>query len=127
MVASRQTPGVSTSSIELFGSEGTLLTPQEGMNPPPHGTLLGARRGEGAPVPLEIPSRLEPFADERDERLMPFRLFTREFLRGVEEGSSPAPNFDDGYACQQVLDAICESSERGARVVIAPPDSSGAP
>ena len=120
MVASRQTPGVSTSSIELFGSEGTLVTPQEGMNPPPHGTLLGARRGEGPLQQLDIPERLEPFADERDERLMPFRLFTRKFLRGIAEGSSPAPNFDDGYACQQILDALYESSARGSRVAIAP-------
>jgi predicted dehydrogenase len=45
---------------------------------------------------------------------------TREFLRGVEEDVSPAPNFDDGYACQQILDALHESSESGAKVAITP-------
>jgi predicted dehydrogenase len=49
---------------------------------------------------------------------MPFRLFTREFLRGVDEGTSPAPNFYDAYRCQQVLDAVRESSATGKRVPV---------
>jgi predicted dehydrogenase len=48
--------------------------------------------------------------------MMPFRLLTREFVRGIEEGISPAPSFEDGYRCQQILDAVHESSESG-RVV----------
>jgi predicted dehydrogenase len=67
---------------------------------------------------LAVPARLEPFSDERDDRLMPFRLFTKEFLRGVENGTSPAPNFVDGYRCQQILDAVRTSSATGERVAI---------
>ena len=59
---------------------------------------------------LEVPAELEPFSDDRDNRLMPFRILTQEFLRGIETGTSPAPNFIDGYRCQQVLDAVRESS-----------------
>jgi predicted dehydrogenase len=42
---------------------------------------------------------------------MAFRLLVRDFTAGVEEGSSPAPNFSDGLRCQEVLDAVRESSE----------------
>jgi predicted dehydrogenase len=50
---------------------------------------------------------------------MPFRIFTREFLRGIEGGFSPAPNFVDGWRCQQVLDALRASSASRQRVRIA--------
>ena len=108
-------------SIEMYGRDGTLVTPHtgNGYNPPPHGTLLGAKPGDEALAQLPIPDRLEPFADDRDDRLMPFRLLVREFFRGIREGTSPAPNFYDGYRCQQVLDAVRESSATG-RVVHIP-------
>ncbi|MBI2912136.1 MAG: hypothetical protein HYY05_08325, partial [Chloroflexi bacterium] len=105
--------------IEIYGRDGTLVTPQTGVNPPAHGTLLGARLGDGALAELPIPARLQPFADGRDDRLMPFRLLVREFQRGVEEGISPSPNFYDGYRCQQILDAVRESSRTGCTVAIA--------
>ena len=105
-------------SVEIYGRDGTLVTPHEdtGVNPPPHGTILGAKAGDDALAEIPIPERLQPFADERDGRLMLFRLMVREFLRGVQEGTSPAPNFYDGFRCQQVLDAVRESSTTG-RVV----------
>ena len=107
-------------SVEIYGRDGTLVTPHEdaGVNPPPHGTLLGAKAGDDALSELPIPERLQPFADDRDGRLMPFRLMVREFLRGVREGTSPAPNFYDGFRCQQVLDAVRESSATGRVVQI---------
>jgi len=118
MVGTRMAPFGSESSIEIYGSDGTLFTPQQGLNPPAHGVLRGARTGEAGLADLEIPTRLEPFADDRDDRLMPFRLFTREFVRGVEEGISPAPNFYDGFRCQQLLDAARESSATGRKVLV---------
>ena len=104
--------------VEIYGRDGTLVTPHvgAGFNPPPHGTILGAKIGDDELAQLPIPKRLEPFSDERDDRLMPFRLLVREFLRGIREGTSPAPNFYDGFRCQQVLDAVRESSDTG-RVV----------
>jgi len=118
-----QSEGAEVATIEIYGRDGTLVTPQSGVNPPAHGTLLGARLGEEALAELPIPARLEPFADPRDDRLVPFRLLVREFLRGVDEGTSPSPNFYDGYRCQQVLDAVRESSRAGHTVAIpaAPP------
>jgi predicted dehydrogenase len=119
MAASRSAPFADESTIAIYGDAGTLVTPQRGFNPPAHGVVLGARLGSDASQSaLKIPVELEPFSDDRDDRLMPFRLFTREFLRGVETGTSPAPNFIDGLRCQQILDAVRESSSTGRRVRI---------
>jgi predicted dehydrogenase len=119
MTSSRNAPFVSDFSITVSGTEGVLVTPQDSMNPRAHGEVLGARLGlDDALASLPIPERLEPFTDDRDDRLMPFRLLTREFARGIEEGLSPSPSFGDGYRCIQVLDAIRESSATGRRVTI---------
>ena len=106
--------------MEIYGRDGTLVTPHVGLgfDPPPHGTVLGAKVGEDGLTELPVPERLQPFADDRDDRLMPFRLLVREFVRGIQEGTSPAPNFYDGYRCQQVLDAVRESSARDGIVEI---------
>jgi predicted dehydrogenase len=118
LVGTRSAQFGSGAGIEIYGDSGTLVTPQEGMNPPPHGTILGARVGEAQLQPLPIPERLEPLADDRDDRLMPFRLMVREFVRGIHEGTAPAPSFHDGLRVQQILDAIRESSATGLRVQI---------
>jgi predicted dehydrogenase len=119
MIASRAANFGSGAAVEVYGSKGTLFAPQRGVNPPAHGTLLGGQAGDEKLQELEMPERLQPFQDERDDRLMPFRLLVREFLRGIEEGTSPAPNFYDGFRCQQILDAVRESSATGRRVEIA--------
>ena len=106
--------------VEIYGKDGTLVTPHVGLgfNPPAHGTLLGARVGDEGLTEFPIPDRLQPFTDDRDDLLMPFRLLVREFVRGIQEGTSPTPNFYDGYRCQQVLDAVRESSATGKVVEI---------
>ncbi|MBI2857120.1 MAG: Gfo/Idh/MocA family oxidoreductase, partial [Chloroflexi bacterium] len=120
LTASSAAPFGQGASIELFGSQGSLSTPQPlpGFNPPPDGRVYGARLGDDERREMPIPARLRPFDDDRDHRLMAFRLMVREFLRGVREGASPAPNFDDGYRVQQVLDAAVESATTGRRVRI---------
>jgi predicted dehydrogenase len=47
---------------------------------------------------------------------MAIRMLVRDFNKGIEEGTSPAPNFTDGLYCQQVLDAVRESSASGRTV-----------
>ena len=64
------------------------------------------------------PPQLMPLTDTRDHRLAAFRLLVRDFTRGIDEGTSPAPNFEDGLKCQQVLDAVRESSDTGRTVRI---------
>jgi predicted dehydrogenase len=107
--------------IEIFGSEGSLATPQAppGRNPLPDGLVYGGKVGDSERQAIPMPERLRPFDDERDQRLMAFRLMVREFARGIREGTSPVPNFYDGFQCQQVLDAVLESSQTGRKVDIA--------
>lgn len=119
MTATRAAPFIEESMLSIHGDQGSIVTPQLGFNPPAHGVVLAGRLGVDAGLErLVVPSELQPFEDVRDDRLMPFRLFTRAFIRGVQEGVSPEPNFYDGYRCQQVLDALRQSSATGVAVKI---------
>jgi predicted dehydrogenase len=119
MVGARVAPFAHEFSISFFGSEGILVTPQTGINPPSHGVVLAARLGvDEAPVQMTVPARLEPIEDVRDDRLPPFRILAREFARGIAMGTSPSPSFIDGYRCMEVLDAVRESAATGRRVLL---------
>ena len=102
----------------ISGSEGSLLATQRGGNPEPDGIVLGAQLGTRTLAELPMPQLYRPFEDDRDLRLVAFRLMVREFERGIAEGVSPAPSFEDGWRCQQILDAIRESSASGKTVEI---------
>lgn len=109
-------PGRPT-KIVVMGDEGTLVAEQPGANPMEDGIVVAGRNG--APLqPLPTPARYLPLADPRDHRLMAFRMLVRDFTRGIEAGTSPAPNFDDGLRCQRVLDAVRLSSASGRTIVL---------
>jgi predicted dehydrogenase len=102
--------------FELYGDAGTLVTPQTSNtpNPPAHGVVLGARVGDVDGLQeMPVPTHLEPIEDDRDMRLAPTRLLLRDFARGVEDGESPSPNFEDGYQLQRVLQGIRDASLSG--------------
>ena len=103
--------------IAVMGTNGTLYAEQGGPNPAEDGETFGSQTGEPLNA-LETPGRLMPFKDDRDPRLMAFRLLVQDFNRGIEEGVSPAPNFTDGLRCQEVLDAIRESAISGKTVSV---------
>jgi predicted dehydrogenase len=104
--------------IAVMGERGTLIAEQAGPNPTEDGRVIASR--DDAPLqPLETPARFTPFTDDRDHRLMAFRLLVRDFTRGIDTGTSPSPNFTDGLRCQQVLDAIRESDATGRTIAIA--------
>ncbi|MGE0227639.1 MAG: Gfo/Idh/MocA family protein [Dehalococcoidia bacterium] len=118
MVASTAVGPGSGGRTFISGTDGSLLATQRGPNPEPDGVVLGARVGEREFVELPMPERHRPFEDERDHRLVAFRLLVREFERGIRDGTSPAPSFEDGLRCQQVLDAVRESAATGRTVRI---------
>lgn len=105
-------------TIRVHGTEGTLATPQRGLNPAGDGIVLGAKADEGQPQELPMPGRLTALKDDRDNRLAAFRILVREFERGIREGTSPAPSFADGIACQAVLDAARQSAATGQRMAV---------
>ncbi|HEV2041180.1 MAG TPA: Gfo/Idh/MocA family oxidoreductase [Casimicrobiaceae bacterium] len=101
--------------IAVMGERGTLIAEHPGPNPLENGVVVASR--DGAPLEaLKTPAQYTPFTDPRDHRLMAFRLLVRDFTKGIEQGNSPAPNFTDGLFCQQVLDAVRESSASGRAV-----------
>ena len=123
LMGSIATPFGQGAGIEIFGDEGSLSAPQPlplAFNPPPEGKVYGAHFGDEGPerAELPMPEKHRPFDDERDHRLMAYRLMVREFVKGMEEGTSPAPNFQDGYRLQRVLDGAVESAQTGRRVAI---------
>ena len=100
----------------LAGSGGMLVTTcRETMMF--DGEVCGAPAGSDALQPLSLPADIAPF-DEPDWRVGSSRRLLREFLRGIRDGCSPAPNFADGLRCQRVLDAIRESARSGGTVVL---------
>ena len=101
--------------IVVMGERGTLIAEQPGPNPMEDGVVIGSRGGS-ALKELETPKQYVPFKDARDHRLMAFRLLVRDFTEGIDRGISPAPNFTDGLRCQEVLDAVRESSSSGRKV-----------
>jgi predicted dehydrogenase len=104
--------------IVVMGDNGTLIAEQPGPNPMENGVVIGSR--DGSPLrELETPTSYTPFTDARDHRLMAFRLLVRDFTAGIEQGTSPAPNFTDGLRCQEVLDAVRQSSDSGCTVKLA--------
>ncbi len=105
------------SRVVVMGTEGTLYSEQGGPNTPAEQVTMGSKNGQPL-EPLKRPQRLTPFTDDRDPRLMAFRLLVRDFNRGIKEGISPAPSFTDALRCQEALDAIRESSETGKTVKV---------
>ncbi|MFO1304593.1 MAG: Gfo/Idh/MocA family oxidoreductase [Burkholderiales bacterium] len=117
MIASFAATPARGARICVMGDEGTLIAEQAGPNPTDDGVVIASRKG--APLaPLITPAQFAVSTDARDHRLMSFRALVREFTRGIEQGTSPAPSFDDGWRCQQVLDAARVSSGTGRTVAI---------
>lgn len=100
--------------VSIYGREGTLVLRQgRDPNPPTNANVFGARRGETEVQELPMPERFRPFVIEGDNRLTPFVLLVREFVRGVEERRSFGPSFYDGLRNQQVQAAVAQSSDAG--------------
>jgi len=106
--------------IEIVGSEGSIIIYHRlhnlhANNDRVYGSRLACddKREE-----LRIPSRYLSINDNRDSRLIPFRHLVRSFIKGTMVGNSPEPNFEDGYRCQQVLNASVKSAITNQRVTI---------
>jgi predicted dehydrogenase len=117
MIASFAATPARGARIAVMGDRGTLIADQPGPNPVDAGVVIGSR--DGSPLTqLAMPSRYAAFTDDRDPRLACFRLLVRDFSRGIDDGTSPSPNFVDGWRCQQVMDAVRTSSREGRTVTI---------
>ena len=119
MAASMAAPFGPGTRIEIYGTEGTLVSTSNGFNPPPQGGLLGARTGEPALHELPIPAHYTPFEDNRDDRMASFRLMIDDFAAAVRSNGKPIPpTFYDGLRVQEVLNGVFTSMETGRWVDI---------
>ena len=117
MIASFAATPTRGTKIVVMGERGSLTAEQPGPNPMEDGVVIASRNG--APLePLRTPEKYTPFTDPRDHRLMAFRLLVREFAKGIEQGSSPSPNFTDGLKAQEILDAVHTSSKSRRTVTL---------
>lgn len=117
MIASFATTPLRGTRIVVMGEGGTLIAEQPGPNPMEDGVVVSSRNGESLHE-LETPKRYTPFKDPRDHRLMAFRLLVRDFTAGIEQHTSPSPNFTDGLRCQEVMDAVRQSSKSGRTIAL---------
>ncbi len=115
MIASFAATPTRGTRVAVMGDEGTLLAEQAGPNPTDDGVVIASRKG-AAVAPLETPAQFTVPTDARDHRLMSFRMLVTDFTAGTDRAESPLPNFTDGWRCQQVLDAVRESSASGRTV-----------
>lgn len=99
--------------IELYGTEGTLVSPQTGFNPAPDGKVFGARAGDRELHELTVPAEYRPFDDPRDHRLLPFRLLVDRLVGAIRTGKPASPTFYDGLKVQEVIDGVFQSTETG--------------
>lgn len=108
--------------IDIFGDEGMLSISQPVLVPSPGDSVSGARFVEGKEVKkLDIPASFMIATDPRDPKIpiyLPYKPMIAAFKRGIAQGNSPSPNFEDAYQLQRITDAARESSETGRVVAI---------
>ncbi|MEE9284876.1 MAG: Gfo/Idh/MocA family oxidoreductase [Dehalococcoidia bacterium] len=96
--------------IEAYGTEGTLVLDGD--------RLLAARKGERSleQVPLPAP---ELASGTVDPHYVPMGTWTRQIVDAVSDGRQIAPDFEDGWRSQQVIDAVRRSAAEGRWIDIA--------
>jgi predicted dehydrogenase len=91
--------------IELFGHRASLVYEAEpGIDPEWTGRLFAARADRLGFEPVRL--------DRLEDRLEAWRRLAGPFLAAIRDGTeAPSPNFSDGAAVQEVLDAVATSAE----------------
>ena len=115
------TPFGQTHHMEFHGSEGTLysFTDWDRVQ-----QVAGARVGEGAVRPLEIPSeygRARGTTRYTTPIAIPFvsvTLWARGFITAIRERRPASPDFRDGLRVQRVLAAAALGAKQGRRVTL---------
>ena len=119
LTCSQAAPFGTGARIEAYGTQGTLFSPQPGFNPEPDGYLMGAKAGEKELQQLMPPASYRPFSDDRDARLLPFRLMVDKLVHAIRTGTQvEGATFADGLRVQEVVDGIYTSSDTGRWVDI---------
>jgi len=123
LTASRVTRAVNEQSLEVFGTEGTLVYRSMRELPRWFEGELRATDGGGAlqPVALAgVPDASRATGDQLDVigKVLIAPLVAR-LLEGIRTGSTPSPSLEDGVRAQAVLDAVLEASSRAGWTAVA--------
>jgi len=103
--------------MEAYGTEGTLVANQKGFNPEADDVLLAGKVGDAQLTALVPPAKYRPFDDDRDNRLMAFRLMVDRVVAAIRSGAQvEGASFADGLKVQEVIDGIFESTRTGGWV-----------
>lgn len=107
--------------MSAHGSEGALEFELRWGGPRPGARMRAARVGEAALRDIETPAEYWTGMTTRD----PFDAFTtqaagpRQFIDDILSGRMRGPDFADGLAAQQIIDAAIASHAAGCRVAVA--------
>lgn len=108
--------------VRLYGADGSLEIDLPPFGPGAEVMIRAARAEETQFQSLETP----PVYWEKADPAHPSSVFTqnragaRLFIDAILHDEPLAPNFDDGYKVQQVIDAAIESDQMGCAVTIGP-------
>jgi predicted dehydrogenase len=97
--------------IEFFGEDGTLVLHNPGVDYMRGFELFYGKRGAS----LERIGVIDPVdAQFPDGRIAPVSRLAKLFLDAIENGSTAAPGFTEGYRVQCLIDAARRSHNQGA-------------
>ena len=103
---------------EINGTEGDIrVSGSSGHTQMVRLSLKGARGGEQAFRPLEVPASYRSGWPEDVEPGNVARLYAR-MARDLREGTRTAPSFEDAVALHRVIAAIEKAAESGSRVTL---------
>ena len=94
---------------EAHGTEGTLV-----LN---GNTLLGGRKGQKRLEELPV-STYDSLMVPPESSIPAMSLWFQRIVEALREGRQISPNFEDGWRCQQIMDAAQQSAAEGTRVPI---------
>ena len=103
-------------SIEVYGSEGTLILASDNQQDYIHGfKLWGSQKGD-ALAPINIPARLEFAKVYPDGRIAAVMRVIDQWVAGIDQGKSMIPSLVEGIYSQLLIDLTQESNMTGTWV-----------
>lgn len=110
--------------IELFGDRGSLIYEAEpGVDPHWMGRLWAGRPDRPGLMPVPLPADLTNGLDAADNqagRNEAWRRLAEPFFAAIHGGGASSPDFTDGAAAQEVIDAVAKSAEQRRWVDVGP-------